>query len=65
MPTGPAELVVVLVILLLLFGARKLPELAGAMGKSVRSFRKGVTELDQDDDDAGGPAPSPDGDEVP
>ena len=36
---GVPELLIVLVIILLLFGARRLPEIFGAFGKGIRSFR--------------------------
>ena len=36
---GPTELIVVLVIALALFGARKLPEVGGAVGRGIREFR--------------------------
>lgn len=50
---GPTELIIVLVIVLLLFGAKKLPELAGSMGKSIKEFRKAAEEADADADDDG------------
>lgn len=37
---GPPELIIILVILLLLFGARKIPELARGLGSGVREFRR-------------------------
>ena len=37
---GVPELVIVLLIVLVVFGAGKLPEVAGAMGKSIRNFKK-------------------------
>lgn len=37
---GPMELIIILVIVLIIFGAGKLPEIGGAMGKAIRSFRK-------------------------
>lgn len=42
------NLVIVLLIILLLFGARKLPELARSIGQSAREIRKG---FDGEDDD--------------
>jgi sec-independent protein translocase protein TatA len=39
---GGAELLVVLLIILLLFGARKLPDLARSLGASAKEFRKGI-----------------------
>ncbi len=44
---GAQELIIVLVIVLVLFGAKKLPELAGSMGKSIKEFRKATEELDE------------------
>lgn len=45
---GGQELIVILVIILLLFGAKKLPELAGSMGKSIKEFKKASAELEDD-----------------
>ncbi len=36
------ELIIILVVLLLLFGARKLPDLARSIGASAKEFRKGI-----------------------
>ncbi len=47
---GMQELIIVLVILLLLFGSTRLPQLAKGMGKSIREFKKGVSEGGDDDD---------------
>lgn len=44
MPLGPTELIIILLIVVLLFGARKLPELARGLGQSAREFRKGLGE---------------------
>jgi sec-independent protein translocase protein TatA len=37
---GPLELLIILVILILIFGANKLGEIGGALGKTVREFRR-------------------------
>ncbi len=39
MPIGPTELIILLVIILFVFGAGKLPEVGGALGKGIREFR--------------------------
>lgn len=41
---GLGEMVIVLILVLLLFGAKRLPELAGSMGKGVSQFRRGLQE---------------------
>ncbi|MFA9428721.1 twin-arginine translocase TatA/TatE family subunit [Egicoccus sp. AB-alg2] len=43
---GGWELLVILFIVLLLFGAKKLPDLAGSIGKSMKEFRKASAEAD-------------------
>lgn len=42
---GYQELLLILVIVLILFGAQRLPNLARSLGSSVKEFKKGVTEL--------------------
>lgn len=49
MGIGAPELMIVLVIVLLLFGAKKLPDLAGSMGKSIKEFRKAAAEAEQEE----------------
>ena len=39
------ELIIVLAVALLIFGPKKLPEMGSAIGKSIKEFRKGMTEL--------------------
>ncbi len=49
---GP-ELIIILVVVLLLFGATKLPQLARSLGASAKEFKKGVEEgVDEDETDA-------------
>ncbi|MAT07707.1 MAG: twin-arginine translocase TatA/TatE family subunit [Dehalococcoidia bacterium] len=45
---GPTELIIILVIVLLIFGAGKMPQIGGAMGKTIRNFRSGVKSLNDD-----------------
>ena len=45
MPSMP-ELIVVLVIIMLLFGAKKIPDLAKGMGKAIKGFKKEMAEDD-------------------
>jgi sec-independent protein translocase protein TatA len=53
---GPVELILILVIVTMLFGVGKLPELFGAVGRGVREFRKN-SEIESDSNT---PAPSTD-----
>jgi len=39
---GVPELIVILVIILIVFGAGKLPEIGGVIGKSIKNFKKSV-----------------------
>ncbi len=50
MNLGPMELLIVLAIVLLLFGSKKLPDLARSLGKAGREFRKGVRDGTEDDE---------------
>jgi sec-independent protein translocase protein TatA len=46
---GAPELIIILVIMLLLFGAKKLPEMARSIGKSTKEFKKGMAEAVAED----------------
>jgi len=48
---GTQELVIILVIVLVIFGAGKLPQIGGALGKGIRDFKKGMDNDDDDHDD--------------
>lgn len=51
---SPTHLIIVLAIVLLLFGAKRIPELAKGLGAGVREFKKGAegeAELDEASDD--------------
>jgi len=48
-PIGATELIIILVIVLVLFGARRLPELASSLGKAIKNFKKSTTEPDEID----------------
>lgn len=48
---GMPELIIILVVVLLLFGAKKIPELMRGAGKGVRAFKDGMKETTTDDED--------------
>ncbi|HET7228609.1 MAG TPA: twin-arginine translocase TatA/TatE family subunit [Longimicrobium sp.] len=59
---GPFELILVFAVMLLMFGAKRLPELASGMGKGIRGFKQalnGVEEQSAADPSAQAPPASP------
>jgi sec-independent protein translocase protein TatA len=46
---GIPELLIILVIVLIIFGANKLPEIGGGMGKAIKNFKKATNEPDEID----------------
>jgi len=44
---GFGETLLIFAVLLLLFGAKRLPEIGGAMGKSIRDFKRSINGLDE------------------
>lgn len=46
---GMPELLVLLVIVLIIFGAGKLPEIGAGLGKAIRGFKRGLSEPDEID----------------
>ena len=49
---GFPEIMIILVIILLLFGAKRIPEIAGSMGKGIKEFKKNINEATRDIDTA-------------
>jgi sec-independent protein translocase protein TatA len=48
---GPLEIIIVLVIVLIIFGPKRLPDLGRSLGRGMREFKDSVTGKDKDDDD--------------
>jgi sec-independent protein translocase protein TatA len=46
---GPTEMILIVAVIFLLFGATRLPQLAKALGQSKRAFREGIEEAERDD----------------
>ena len=44
---GPFEMILIFAVLLLMFGAKRLPELASGMGKGIRDFKRSLNGLDE------------------
>ena len=49
-PLGWPEIIIILVVLLLLFGAKRLPEMGRSLGKGMREFKSAITGKDDDED---------------
>lgn len=45
---GPTELIVIVLVIFLLFGATRLPQLAKALGQSKKAFREGIEEAERE-----------------
>ncbi len=51
MPVGPTELIIVLVIALVIFGPKRLPDLGRSLGHGMREFKDSISGNSKDDDD--------------
>lgn len=45
---GTSEVIIIFIVILLLFGGKKIPELMHGLGKGVRSFKKGMNEIEDE-----------------
>lgn len=50
MPLGPWELAIILLIVIIIFGVGKLPQIGGALGQGIREFRTSATGGDSEND---------------
>ena len=55
---GPAELIIILVIVVIIFGVGKLTDVGGALGKSIREFRRATEGLEEELEAEEGQSPS-------
>lgn len=55
-PFGVWELLLILVLVLLLFGAKRLPEMAKGIGQAIKEFRGGIKEVQSDIEGTGKPS---------
>jgi sec-independent protein translocase protein TatA len=58
-PVGPTELILIILIIVIIFGARKLPELGKSLGEGIKNFRKSITTKEKESE------PPPDKSEPP
>ncbi|CQR64941.1 Sec-independent protein translocase subunit TatA [Streptomyces leeuwenhoekii] len=61
---GPTEIILILVVIILLFGAKKLPDMARSLGKSARILKSEAKAM-KEEDKSSAPAGPPHGDEQP
>lgn len=50
---GMTELMIILILLLIVFGASKLPDIGSGLGKGIKSFKSGMSGKDEDQEDPG------------
>ncbi len=48
---GPTELIIILVIVMVIFGAGKLPSIGGALGKGIKEFKSATKEIEEATDE--------------
>ena len=48
---GPFELFIIFIAIILIFGGKKIPELAKSIGKGLKEFKKAVSNLDDENND--------------
>jgi sec-independent protein translocase protein TatA len=59
------ELAILLLLLLLIFGPKRLPEMGRSLGKGIREFKESITGSDKDDEPDDAPAELPPAEEAP
>lgn len=50
---GPTELIVILLLILVLFGAKRIPEIAQGLGKGIREFKRSMREVQDEIESSG------------
>ena len=53
---GPAEIAIIVVVLVMVFGATRLPKIGASLGQSLRAFKNAISGQDEEEDDAGSKA---------
>ena len=62
---GPWEIVLIVLVFVLIFGGKKIPELMKGLGKGVKSFKEGMNEIEDQVNQADPAKPAPKSDETP
>ncbi|HEX9902439.1 MAG TPA: twin-arginine translocase TatA/TatE family subunit [Acidobacteriota bacterium] len=58
-PLGHQELLIILALALLIFGAKKLPDLGKSLGEGIKNFKKSISGKEKDDASSDKPVPPP------
>ena len=64
-PLGIPEIIAILLVIMLVFGARRLPEIGSSLGKGIRTFKSALTGEDEKDQEEQQQAGSSRGDDTP
>ena len=62
---GPWEIVLIVLVFVLIFGGKKIPELMKGVGKGVKIFKEGMNEVDEQVNQTDASKPAPKSDETP
>ena len=62
---GTWELILIILVFVLIFGGKKIPELMKGLGKGVKSFKEGMNEVDEQVNQTDAPKAAPKSDETP
>ena len=57
-PVGPTELLLIVLIVVIIFGARRLPELGKSLGEGIKNFKKSISSKERDSDKSDKTEPS-------
>jgi sec-independent protein translocase protein TatA len=49
-PVGPTELLLIVLIVVIIFGARRLPELGKSLGEGIKNFKKSISSKERDNE---------------
>lgn len=59
-PVGPTELVLIILIIVIIFGAKKLPELGKSLGEGIKNFRRSISGKEKEEEHPSTKPPSKD-----
>ncbi|MFQ6038855.1 MAG: twin-arginine translocase TatA/TatE family subunit [Candidatus Aminicenantales bacterium] len=56
-PVGPTELLLIILIIVIIFGARRLPELGKSLGEGIKNFKKSISSREKEEETREKPHP--------